>query len=89
MLQPSFFGWGLEWSSNLINLTAIQLIEIFYDVPHGHVFVDGDDGRDYSVLFLRNKIGYVGLLPTFFKISIRYKIALGASIEIKNGKHER
>lgn len=69
--------------------SAVRLIERFYDVQHGSVFVDGVDVRDYNVQWLRNQIGYVGQMPTLFMLSIRDNIALGASIEFENEKHER
>jgi ATP-binding cassette subfamily B (MDR/TAP) protein 1 len=57
--------------------TVIQLIQRFYDVEEGQIFIDGRDIRDLNVGWLRDHIGVVGQEPVLFGCSIAENIKLG------------
>lgn len=62
--------------------TTARLIERFYDAQDGLVTLDGVDVRTLNVRWLRSQIGYVGQMPTLFKMSIKENIALGACMDV-------
>mmetsp|Transcript_13835 Transcript_13835/g.23609 ORF Transcript_13835/g.23609 Transcript_13835/m.23609 type:complete len:1415 (+) Transcript_13835:1379-5623(+) len=62
--------------------TTIQLMERFYDVLEGGVFLDGVDIREINVQSLRSQIGLVSQMPTLFAATIRKNIELGAGFEM-------
>ncbi|CAF1200005.1 unnamed protein product [Didymodactylos carnosus] len=57
--------------------TIIQLIERFYDVTKGHLFVDGYDIRELNLQWLRSQIAIVSQEPVLFDLTIRENIAYG------------
>jgi ATP-binding cassette subfamily B (MDR/TAP) protein 1 len=57
--------------------TIIQLIERFYDVQKGNIYIDDVDIRDYNLLELRKKIGLVLQEPVLFKGNVRDNIIYG------------
>lgn len=59
--------------------TTVRLVERFYDPIAGSVKLDGVDMRELNVKWLRAQVGYVGQMPTLFKLTIRENIALGAA----------
>jgi len=59
--------------------TIIQLIQRFYDVEGGSIFVGGHDVRQLNVASLRNSIGVVRQEPILFATTIAENIALGKS----------
>lgn len=57
--------------------TVVQLVQRFYDVSQGQVFVDGVDIRELNVGWFREQIGVVGQEPVLFSCSIADNIRLG------------
>lgn len=57
--------------------TVIQLLQRFYDVDRGQIFIDGKDIKELNVGWLRDHIGVVGQEPVLFGCSIAENIKLG------------
>ncbi|CAF1044852.1 unnamed protein product [Adineta steineri] len=57
--------------------TIIQLLERFYDVTHGQLFLDGVDIRDLNVQWLRSHLGLVSQEPVLFDLTIAENITYG------------
>lgn len=53
------------------------MIMRFYDPNEGRVLLDGNDIKNLDLVWLRNKIGYVGQEPVLFATSIRENLMLG------------
>ena len=68
----AFIGSTGSGKSSLINL-----VPRFYDVSAGQVLVDGVDVRDYDMVALRNKIGYVPQRSVLFKGTVAGNISYG------------
>lgn len=58
--------------------TIIQLIERFYDVTEGIIYVDGHDIKTLDPRWLHEKIALVAQEPTLFQTSIKANIMYGA-----------
>ncbi len=58
--------------------TIMNLVQRFYDVDSGSVFVGGHDIKDWNVSALRSKISLVGQEPRLFSGTIGENIANGA-----------
>lgn len=76
-VEPGTFV-ALVGGSGCGKSTTIQLIERFYDVMAGQVFIDGRDIREYNVKSLRRHIALVAQEPTLYDGTIGWNIALGA-----------
>lgn len=86
---PRGTSHALVGSSGCGKSTTVRLIERFYDVQNGRLELDGINIQDLNVRWLRSQIGYVGQMPTLFKLSIKDNIALGAQmdeIDVENKK---
>ena len=57
--------------------SLINLVPRFYDVSAGQVLVDGVDVRDYDMVALRDKIGYVPQRSVLFKGTVAGNISYG------------
>ncbi|MGL5084926.1 MAG: ABC transporter ATP-binding protein [Clostridium sp.] len=57
--------------------TLINLIPRFYDVTEGSIKIDGVDLRDYDLLALRKKIGFIPQKTLLFTGSIKANIKFG------------
>ena len=57
--------------------TAVQLIQRFYDVDEGSVFLDGMDLRELNLKWLRKNIGIVSQEPVLFATTIAENIRYG------------
>lgn len=68
----AFIGSTGSGKSSLINL-----VPRFYDVSAGQVLVDGVDVRDYDMVTLRDKIGYVPQRSVLFKGTVAGNISYG------------
>ena len=68
----AFIGSTGSGKSSLINL-----VPRFYDVSAGQVLVDGVDVRDYDMVALRDKIGYVPQRSELFKGTVAGNISYG------------
>ena len=68
----AFIGSTGSGKSSLINL-----VPRFYDVSAGRVLVDGVDVRDYDMVALRDKIGYVPQRSVLFKGTVAGNISYG------------
>jgi ATP-binding cassette subfamily B (MDR/TAP) protein 1 len=55
--------------------TAIALLERFYDLDFGNIFLDGVDLRNLKVSLLQLQVGLVGQEPVLFNDTIRANIA--------------
>ncbi|KAI3634636.1 hypothetical protein MIR68_007017 [Amoeboaphelidium protococcarum] len=58
--------------------TIIQLLERFYDVFEGGVYVDGVNVKDLNLSWLRNNIALVSQEPILFDLTIEENVRLGA-----------
>ncbi len=68
----AFIGSTGSGKSSLINL-----VPRFYDVSAGQVLVDGVDVRDYDMVALRDKIGYVPQRSFLFKGTVESNVSYG------------
>ncbi|VDM92740.1 unnamed protein product, partial [Onchocerca ochengi] len=68
---------ALVGSSGCGKSTIIKLLERFYDVTRGVLFIDDRDIRSYNIRYLRSNIALVDQEPTLFNLSIRDNIAYG------------
>ena len=68
----AFIGSTGSGKSSLINL-----VPRFYDVSAGQELVDGVDVRDYDMVALRDKIGYVPQRSVLFKGTVAGNISYG------------
>ena len=68
----AFIGSTGSGKSSLINL-----VPRFYDVSAGQVLVDGVDVRDYDMVALRDKLGYVPQRSVLFKGTVAGNISYG------------
>ncbi|MCP9262070.1 Multidrug resistance protein pgp-3 [Dirofilaria immitis] len=68
---------ALVGSSGCGKSTVIKLLERFYDVTKGVLFIDGRDIKCYNIRYLRSHIALVDQEPTLFNLSIRDNIAYG------------
>ncbi|CAF4073925.1 unnamed protein product, partial [Rotaria sordida] len=57
--------------------TIIQLLERFYDVTSGRLFLDGVDIRQLNLQWVRSHIGLVSQEPILFDLTIAENIAYG------------
>lgn len=57
--------------------TILQMIMRFYDPDEGRILLDGNDLRELDLVWLRNKIGYVGQEPVLFATSVKENLLLG------------
>lgn len=57
--------------------TLIHLIPRFYDVSKGSIKIDGIDVRDYDLMKLRDKIGFISQKAMLFSGSIAQNIRFG------------
>lgn len=57
--------------------TIVGLVERFYDVAEGCVYIDGRDIKDYDLRWLRRQIGLVSQEPMLFDSSIADNIRFG------------
>lgn len=57
--------------------SIISLVERFYDVTGGQVFIDNVDIKQLNLNWLRQRIGLVQQEPTLFNLSIRENILYG------------
>ena len=57
--------------------TIIQLIQRFYDVDEGEILIDGQNIKEYDLINLRKKIGFVMQEPVLFKDTVFQNIKYG------------
>lgn len=57
--------------------SIVSLIPRFYDCSEGAILLDGNNIKDLSLRWLRDRVGLVSQTPTLFPFSIRDNIALG------------
>ena len=58
--------------------TIVHLLPRFYDVTSGHITIDGQDIRDFTLQSLRRNVGIVQQDVYLFSATIRDNIAYGA-----------
>ncbi|CAF4842443.1 unnamed protein product [Rotaria sp. Silwood1] len=68
---------GLVGTSGCGKSTIIQLLERFYDVTSGRLFLDGVDIRQLNLQWVRSHIGLVSQEPILFDLTIAENIAYG------------
>ena len=56
--------------------TVFSLLDKLYDVPDGHIFIDGEDINTLSKDSIRNNISYISQNPYIFNLSIRDNLLL-------------
>ncbi|KAI9271625.1 P-loop containing nucleoside triphosphate hydrolase protein [Phascolomyces articulosus] len=70
---------ALVGSSGSGKSTTVQLLQRFYDVLGGDIFLDGKSIKDYNVQWLRRQIGVVSQEPVLFNMSVRKNLLMGAT----------
>ncbi|XP_061918777.1 phosphatidylcholine translocator ABCB4-like isoform X3 [Entelurus aequoreus] len=68
---------ALVGSSGCGKSTTIQLLQRFYDIQEGSIFIDDHDIRSLNVRYLREKIGVVSQEPVLFATTIAENIRYG------------
>jgi len=61
--------------------TVVSLIQRFYDIEGGNIYLDGTDITHLDMSWLRTQIGYVQQEPQLFGITIRENLVYGMSEE--------
>merc|ERR1712241_954311 len=72
---------ALVGSSGSGKSTVVSLIQRFYDIDDGKIFLDGTDVTHLDLPWLRSQIGYVQQEPQLFGITIRENLTYGMSEE--------
>lgn len=72
---------ALVGSSGSGKSTVVSLIQRFYDVDGGNIYLDGTDVTHLDMSWLRSQIGYVQQEPQLFGISVRDNLTYGLSEE--------
>ncbi|CAF0917995.1 unnamed protein product [Adineta ricciae] len=57
--------------------TIIQLLQRFYDVTEGQLFINGVDIQELNIQWLRSQLGLVSQEPSLFDLTIAENIAYG------------
>ncbi len=57
--------------------TCVQLLQRFYDLQSGSIFIDGKQINQYNLKWLRQQIGVVSQEPILFQTTIRENILFG------------
>jgi len=57
--------------------TCVQLLQRFYDLESGAIFIDGKPINQYDLKWLRQQIGVVSQEPNLFQTTIRKNILFG------------
>jgi ABC-type multidrug transport system fused ATPase/permease subunit len=57
--------------------TIVQLLERYYEATSGEILIDGVNIKDYNLLQLRRRIGFVSQEPCLFKRSVKENIQYG------------
>ncbi len=68
---------ALVGSSGSGKSTCVQLLQRFYDLDSGSVFIDDTKLNEYNLRWLRQHIGIVSQEPVLFHATIRENILLG------------
>lgn len=74
---PAGKSLALVGASGCGKSTLVQLLERFYDVQAGGLYVDGVDIREYNLRDLRNHIALVSQEPALFADTIAENIRVG------------
>jgi len=72
---------ALVGSSGSGKSTIVSLLQRFYDVDSGHIFIDGHDIQSLDLKWLRKHIGYVQQEPQLFGLSIRENLRFGIDVD--------
>ena len=68
---------ALVGSSGSGKSTVVSLIQRFYDIDDGKIYLDGTDITHLDLSWLRSQIGYVQQEPQLFGITIRENLTYG------------
>jgi len=68
---------ALVGSSGSGKSTVVSLIQRFYDIDDGKIFLDGTDITHLDMSWLRSQIGYVQQEPQLFGITVRENLTYG------------
>lgn len=80
LAQPDQYV-ALVGASGCGKSTVISLLERFYDVDSGGVYVDGKDIRQLNIMDYRRHFALVGQEPTLYQGTIRENVLLGVDGE--------
>ena len=86
---PSNTTTALVGSSGAGKSTVVSLLQRFYDVNDGGIYVDGKNITDLSLKWLRRHIGYVQQEPQLFGMSIRENLLYGVDREVSQEEMEK
>jgi len=68
---------ALVGSSGSGKSTVVSLIQRFYDIDDGKIYLDGQDITHLDMSWLRSQIGYVQQEPQLFGITVRENLTYG------------
>jgi len=68
---------ALVGSSGSGKSTVVSLIQRFYDIDDGKIYLDGTDITHLDMSWLRSQIGYVQQEPQLFGITVRENLTYG------------
>ena len=71
---------GLVGATGSGKSTLMNLLERFYDLEEGNIYIDGEDYTNYSKQDVRNNIGIILQDPAIFEGTIKSNITLGADV---------
>lgn len=86
---PSNTTTALVGSSGSGKSTVVALLQRFYDVSSGGIYLDGNDITDLNLQWLRRHIGYVQQEPQLFGMSIRENLLYGVNREVSQKEVEK
>lgn len=71
---------GLVGATGSGKSTLMNLLERFYDIEEGQIYIDGKDYTEYSKQDIRNNIGIILQDPAIFEGTIKSNITFGLNI---------
>jgi ABC-type multidrug transport system fused ATPase/permease subunit len=85
---PSNTTTALVGSSGSGKSTVVALLQRFYDVNSGGIYLDGNNITNLNLQWLRRHVGYVQQEPQLFGMSIKENLLYGVNREISQEEVE-
>ena len=91
LLIPAKSTTALVGSSGSGKSTVVALLQRFYDVTSGGIYLDGVNLQDLDLSWLRNQMGYVQQEPQLFGLSVRENLLYGVEdgIDVSDAELQR
>jgi ATP-binding cassette, subfamily B (MDR/TAP), member 1 len=86
---PSNTTTALVGGSGSGKSTVVALLQRFYDVNSGGIYLDGNNITDLNLQWLRRQIGYVQQEPQLFGMSIKENLLYGVDRTVSQEEMEK